>query len=130
MQQKDFSPWNNLKPQVHSKNIKEIYFYEREIWFVSCGLNVGFEQDGKGALYSRPVIILRKFSRHVFWGVPLTKILKEGKYYLKFQYDPKFESCAILSQLKLFDVHRLVRKDGRVSKSKFKDLKEKIRQLI
>ncbi len=130
MYEKNFTKWNELKPQIHKKAMRDVYFYEREIWFVSCGLNVGFEQDGKGTLYSRPVVILRKFSPHLFWGVPLTKTVKTGKYYLEFQYNPHFKSCAILSQLRLFDANRLVRKDRRMPRSKFNELKEKIRQLV
>ncbi|MEA3304538.1 MAG: hypothetical protein U9Q15_02150 [Patescibacteria group bacterium] len=44
--QKDFQTWCHVKDQKNS--LKDIpYFYQREIWFVSCGVNIGFEQDGK-----------------------------------------------------------------------------------
>ena len=68
---KNFDEWNECKKN-RDKNDIDIYFYEREIWWCAIGVNVGFEQDGKGERFARPVLIIRKFSKNVFLGVPLT----------------------------------------------------------
>ena len=36
------------------------------------GVNVGHAMDGKNQFYHRPVLIVRKFNPHLFFGVPLT----------------------------------------------------------
>ncbi len=48
------------------------FFKEREIWWVSIGINIGHEEDGKGEQYSRPVLILKKFNKYTFSGIPLS----------------------------------------------------------
>ena len=34
------------------------------------GFNVGFEQDGRGAQFSRPIVIFKKFNNEVFGQSP------------------------------------------------------------
>lgn len=42
------------------------------------GLNVGFEQDGKGQRFTRPVLILKKHSAKIFTIVALSSKVKQG----------------------------------------------------
>ena len=71
--QKDFDTWNLQKKQINNKH-RRITFHEREIWWCSLGLNIGFEQDGKNYLYERPVLVIRKFNKHTLWILPLTSV--------------------------------------------------------
>lgn len=57
---KDFDGWNTKKKLAHAIN-KRPFFHEREIWYCALGVNVGFEQDGKGKDFLRPVIGIKKF---------------------------------------------------------------------
>ena len=50
------------------------------------GLNIGYEQDGKGEDFLRPVLILKKFNKRVFLGIPLTKIKKDSHFYHNFEF--------------------------------------------
>ncbi len=59
--EKDFEAWHKKKVGIHKKP-KTVFFHEREIWWCALGANVGNEQDGKGALFTRPVLILKKGS--------------------------------------------------------------------
>lgn len=70
--QKDFHEWHDQKEKLEQGESR-LFFHPREIWFCALGLNVGFEQDGRGEEYLRPVLIFRKFNNQVFWGLPLTK---------------------------------------------------------
>lgn len=107
---KDFDKWNRLKKELHVKDVSNLFFKPREVWFCSLGLNIGYEQDGKNNSYERPVLIVRKFNRHVFWGVPLSTKNKPGnKHYLPLKHNGLVFS-AILSQLRLYSVNRLTRK--------------------
>jgi mRNA interferase MazF len=94
------------------------------------GLNVGFEQDGKGQDYLRPVVIIKKFNNEVMWAVPLTKNSKKNKYYFTFMFNGKGPSSAILSQMRLIDSKRLKYKIGDISQVDLSLLKQKIRQLL
>ncbi len=78
---KDFEKWNIRKIWIH-KEKPRVFFKERDVWWCSMGLNVGFEQDGKGDKFSRPILVFKKFNQEIFWGIPLTTKIKENKFYL------------------------------------------------
>ena len=71
---KNFSKWNKKKIEVENRDIDalKINFKNREVWWCSLGENIGYEQDGKGENFERPILILRKFNKHIFLGIPLT----------------------------------------------------------
>ena len=67
---KDFDSWNNVKKELELREHPPL-FKEREIWWCSIGMNIGFETFGKGREFNRPVLVLDKHNRHTFFGLPL-----------------------------------------------------------
>lgn len=129
---KDFQKWHGEKSFVHNDK-KRPFFHVREVWFCSVGANVGFEQDGGGERYLRPVIVIRKFNNEVLWALPCTKNDKKGKYYLQIiilDDEQERKSTAILSQMRLIDAKRLQYKAGVVSENDFIELKKRLRALL
>lgn len=137
--EKDFDSWNGIKKVVHNDSVARIFFHPRELWFAHLGANVGFEQDGRGEEFLRPLLVLRKFNNEVCWVLPLTKKQKANNpYYMTVRYSgfPEVEGAAlhssvvILSQLRLVDAKRFRYKIGTVHEDEFAVIKEKIRQLL
>lgn len=128
MEEKQFHTWHILKEQLHKKK-RLIYFHEREIWFCSLGVNVGFEQDGKNDWFERPILILRKFNAFIFWAIPLSSSQKIGEYYHAYKIQGR-QYTAILSQLRLLDSRRLSRKVITMPKSDFDQIVTKIKDLL
>ena len=56
--QKDFDKWNKTKKGIHSNDDYLPLYHKRQIRWCRLGVNVGFEQDGTGKDFSRPVLIL------------------------------------------------------------------------
>lgn len=107
---KDFEKWHSKKSAVDQIE-KRPYFHEGEIWWCALGVSVGFEQDGKGEDYLRPVIVFRKFNDQVFWAIPLTRSDKKTEYYFNLtKEEDSPTSTAILSQIRLVDARRLSHK--------------------
>ncbi len=127
MELKDFNLWHKLKTWLNNDR-QRINFHEKEIWFCYLGQNIGFEQDGKGQDFLRPVVIIRKFNKMVFWAIPLTSKIKEGPYYYEVDFGRK--NSAILSQLRLIDSKRLRYKIGTLSQQQFMELTKKLKELI
>lgn len=125
---KDFDGWNIHKKIIDSGENKKT-FHEREVWFIKIGENVGFEQNGKGEEFLRPVAVYKKFSKNVFLGIPLTRTIKNSRFYSSFDFKGQ-TSSAILSQIRLFDSKRLAYVVGRMSAGDFNKLKEKLIELI
>jgi len=116
---KDFDSWNIVKKQL-DKRKRTPQFNERDIWWCQIGINVGFEQDGKGEIYSRPVLILSRINEWMFFGIPLTSKDKEGYFYIKVgEIEPGVTSTAILSQARIFSANRLVERIGTIGGKKF-----------
>ena len=126
---KDYNLWHKLKAWLNNEKPR-IFFHEAEIWFCHLGQNIGFEQDGKGKDFLSSVVVIRKFNKMVFWGVPLTSKLKEGIYYYFVEFGPNRKNSAILSQLRLIDSKRLRYKIGTLTKKDFFELTKKLKELI
>jgi mRNA interferase MazF len=125
---KDFDKWNMEKKRVDDAH--RIFFHEREIWWAKLGVNIGFEQDGKGRDFARPILIVKKFNNIVFWGLPLTTKVKKSKFYFELNSDDGVQRSAILSQLKLYDAKRLMGKMSYVREDNYKEIKKAITRLL
>ena len=128
--EKDFDNWNNIKKQIDGKNIsQDLFFYEREVWWCSVGLNVGVESDGKNESFERPVLIIKKFNGDMIWVLPLTSKEHFGKHYQKIVHDSGI-SWVYLSQIKTISTKRLLRKIGMISELEFSEILNKINEYI
>jgi mRNA interferase MazF len=126
---KDFQKWYDQKSDIH-ENKARLHFHERDVWFTTMGANIGFEQDGKGEEFLRPIVIVKKFNNETLWGITLTSKKKTGKYYFTFEHDKERESTANLSQLRLIDSKRLKYQIGSISEKDFSELKKRIINLV
>lgn len=80
---KKFDEWNIVKKELDIK-FKNIIPKEREVYWACIGENIGFEQNGKGCDFSRPVLILKRLSKHIFFGIPLSTQEKTGTFFYSF----------------------------------------------
>lgn len=126
--QKDFDNWNNLKKKLDQRE-KFPSFKEREIWWISIGTNNGDELCGKSELFSRPVLILKKFNNHFFFGIPLSSVQKDNKYYFNFEFKGK-EQSAIMCQAKPISVKRLSTTIGMIEPKMFLAIKKKTSKIL
>lgn len=132
---KDYKKWMGHKAKINNDK-KRPFFHEREVWFSSLGENIGFEQDGSGEKFLRPMLVLRKFNNEVVWVLPLTRTDKTGKYYFRISLvtdDGRTDdrpSVIILTQLRLVDAKRLQYKIGDIKEDEFIKLKEALIALL
>jgi mRNA interferase MazF len=105
--EKDFDRWDALKKQVNAGEALPLY-HAREIWWAHLGVNVGYEQDGTGPSYERPVLIIRGLSPYVCLVVPLTTSKKRDRFYITAGLVEGKRAAAIVSQIRLIDTRRLI----------------------
>lgn len=121
---KRFDEWNKQKQKIDTHEIQDpLYIKEREVWWISMGVNVGAEIDGKNELFERPVLVFRKVGREQFYGLPLTSKEKAGPFYRLVHYGESAGNVC-LSQLRVFSAKRLIRKIDVVNETEFEDLQE------
>ena len=128
--EKDFQKWHGKKSHIDQIEHRP-FFHEGEMWWCTLGINVGFEQNGHGDDFLRPVIVFRKFNNEVFWAIPLTRTDKKTKYYFPLSSSKDGQiSTAILSQIRLIDARRLSHIFGKVNKEDFVALTKKFKALL
>lgn len=126
--EKDFDKWNNRKKEIHNKDVFPL-FSEREVWWCALGTNVGSEEDGKGENYLRPVLILRKFNKTIFYGLPITSKIKDDIFHISIN-SGDVKGSLILSQMRLVDAKRLSHLLGKITENELKEIKKKLKALF
>jgi mRNA interferase MazF len=130
---KDFDKWNEVKKNT-DLDTRKIGLKPREIFWAKLGENVGFEQNGKGENFARPVIVVRKLTSELFLGIPLTSTIKEGNYFHPFEYtnhsNGTVQNTALILQIKVFSIRRLMNKTGMVREEDFEAIIEKSKGLF
>lgn len=129
--EKDFDSWNILKQKIDKKDEEEnpIIFKERDVWWCSIGLNIGHEENGKNEFYTRPILVVRKFSPRLFLGVPLTTQVKENKYYYQVEFLKKTQ-CVMLSQIRVFESKRMRKRMGELPSKQLEEVRKKLANMI
>ena len=126
---KDFNKWNERKKDIHNKN-KSPFYHERELWWSSLGVNIGFEQDGSGKELNRPILVLRGLSKNTCLAVPLTTSKNEHPLRPHIGKVEKEEAHALLSQIRVIDTKRLVRKIGYLDKKIFEEIRKIAKDML
>ncbi len=125
-----FDDWNIIKKDVHSsdKN-KSLFFNEKEVWWVTIGINIGLEIYGKGSSFTRPVLILKKLSNDLAIVIPMTTKNKKGTWFVTVYFQKKY-STVLLYQIKIMDKKRFQHKIGNLDQQDYLKVKEKLKLLL
>lgn len=127
--EKDFDAWNQQKKHIDAMGETKLY-HQREVWWCSLGVNVGSEQDGNGDEYRRPVIILKGLSKETCFVIPLTTAAHDHPLRPSVGVVDGKEARALLSQIRVIDNKRLVRKIGYLDKNIFAGIRKAAKDLL
>lgn len=120
---KNYDLWFPQKKQLNKRK-KPPSFREREIWWCHIGINIGFEIFGKGKTVTRPILIIKKYSKYTFLAAPLSSREARFKNHIPIEFNGR-QSIIRLDQLRTYDSRRL---SGdileRVPNKKFKEIKK------
>ncbi len=129
---KDFDSWNAKKKWIDSEQ-SAVFFHVREVWWCSLGINIGFEQDGKGEKSARPVLVFKKFNNEICLALPLSLQVKTKEktahFYSAVSLEDGIPRTALLSQVRLIDRKRLLTKIGMIDEVNYKDIQKAVIRL-
>ena len=120
--------WTKRKLRIHM-DARTFYFAERELWWSSLGENIGDEVNGKHDVFERPVIVLKKLSRNLFFAVPVTTQPKQGSWFYRFGFRGE-NRWAVLVQARVMSSKRLVRRMGNIDHATLVDIHRSLTNLI
>ncbi len=127
----DFDTWNELKKKIEAKDIVLSKFpKEGQIWIANIRKNIGFEQNGKGNEFARPVLIIKKFNNQMFWIVPLSSKQKHFDFYFNYVDSLNRNVSVVLAQMKLMSLKRFIRDTDQVESALLLEIKKKIILLL
>ncbi len=126
--EKDFDRWNFQKKKIDSYR-GDVLFKEGEIWWCSVGLNIGDESYGKGPTFRRPILVLKKLSRNLCIGIPLSTKLKTGTWFATISITEGSRTI-LLYQIRAFSAKRFQRRLAVLDEQGFKHVKQKLEQLL
>ena len=127
----EFDRWNVIKKEIEAGGDRAVLFpHEGEVWMCSVGRNIGYEQNGMGAGFARPALIVKKFNNKMFWVVPLSSKQKTLDFYHNFTDAAGHGASAILAQLRLLSVKRFDRNMYTIDPGEFDTIKEKLMHLF
>jgi len=130
-EKQQYETWNKEKQKIHFSEVSAKNFYkEGQIRWVYFGKNIDSEIFGKGDVFSRPALILKKIYGHSCLAIPLTSQDKKGNYYYSFQDNQEKTHCAIFSQIRYVDGKRIGGKMGSISRNTFANIEEKFIDFI
>lgn len=121
--EKDFDRWNEKKKALDAAVYQPPLVSEGDLWWCATGENIGTETSGKGNDFTRPIIILKKFGRISFLGIPTTTRKQKGSWYVAFKHKG-IDETAMLNQARVFSYKRLHSKMGTLDDQDFKNVKE------
>ena len=66
--------WCDKKAKIYAgrRNLRNKFVKAGEVWWATLGYNIGVEVNGKKDNFSRPVIVLRVYSKEMVLILPLT----------------------------------------------------------
>ena len=125
----DFDGWNEQKKQTHKRRNAPFY-HDRELWWCALGVNVGSEQDGSGEEYRRPVLVLKGLSAETCLVIPLTTSVRHHPMRPAVGKVEGKDAHALLSQMRVIDTKRLVRKICYLDKVVFEEIRKTAREML
>ncbi len=126
-----FSRWNILKQDFEHYYLQpEKFPKEREVWMSAFGKNIGFEQNGTGSNFLRPVLVVKKFNNQMFWVVPLSTKQKSLDFYFNYTDPGGNNVAAILAQMKLMSNKRFIRNMYEMDQIYFNQVRKRLRRLL
>ena len=125
---KDFDKWNSVKKRIHSDE-RKVSIRAGEVRWVSCGVNVGSEIDGKGESFTRPMLVAHVVGSVLALVVPLSTKLKEVAGYIPFEFQGKQISLCV-HQMRIISQRRVLARKGRISEKRLRQVKSEIRKFF
>ena len=123
-----FDKWNEVKKKLDTLE-KNINIKEGNIYLASIGKNIGSESYGKGEIFLRPVLVLKKLGHDYFIAIPLTSKKKIGSYFFEFLYKENY-SYAMFNQIKTINTKRILKQHGKIQQKDFRELKKKFQEFL
>lgn len=129
---KEFERWSLLKVEIDRKvdmisNVSPDSIRIGEVRWVSIGVNIGSEIDGKGEGFTRPCLVMHTVSKNYILVLPMSTKVKNIPGYLKINFQNRDVSIC-LHQMKIVSHKRVLKRVAKIPKDKFLYVKNELKK--
>lgn len=124
---KDFAGWAKVATWVDELVSPDVNC--GAIYWAYVGANIGYEQDGKGEYFTRPVLVLNKYGEHQVLVVPVTSTLRKGGYDMRVMVQG-MPHTVILNQFRTVDRRRIGDFIDQIGKAELAKIRERVASLV
>ena len=128
MYYKDFDKWNLVKQRINTEE-HNISIRAGEVRWVSLGVNIGSEMDGKGISFTRPALIINISGSSFALIVPMSTKIHDKPGYLPMTFNNR-QVALCIHQTKVVSQKRIFSRLGRISDTKLKEYKNHIKHFF
>jgi mRNA interferase MazF len=121
---KKYDAWNEVKKRIEEET-RKVYIRAGEVRWVSLGVNVGSEIDGKGVSFMRPALVLHVMGSHLALVVPMSTKTDSRPGYVSFLWKEKSVSLCV-HQTRVISQKRIFTRQGKISPKRLIDVKKQI----
>jgi len=125
---KDFDAWNFVKKRLDGED-RKVYIRAGEIRWVSFGVNVGSEIDGKGESFTRPALVLHVIGSHLALIAPMSTKVKDVVGYIPFVWKGRTTALCV-HQIRIVSQKRILARKGRISVGKLRQVKKQVSEFF
>lgn len=125
---KDFDNWTIVKKRIDLEE-RKINIRAGEIRWVSFGVNVGSEIDGKGISFTRPALIINISGANIALVVPMSTKVKDVAGYMPIVWKGKTVSLCI-HQTRSISQKRILDRMGRIPERRLGEYKAEIKRFF
>ena len=124
----EYDVWNKAKQFINrSVNFPDVR--EREVRWCSIGQNIGYEINGKGSTFTRPVLIIKKLSRSTLLIAPMTTKIRTGSWYPTIGLHGQNQNVCI-NQIRTIDTKRIYSCIGRITANNMTSVKNAVQNIF
>lgn len=125
---KNFEDWSFVKKRLDTED-RKVSIRSGEIRWMSIGINVGSEIDGKGVSFTRPGLIVHVIGSSLALVIPLTTKLKNIPGYFTFSLKDGAVSLCI-HQIRILSQKRIFGRKGRISERRLFEVKNTVKDFF
>ncbi len=122
---KHFDAWNEVKKRIQEEE-RKVYIRAGEIRWVTFGVNIGSEMDGKGVSFTRPVLVIHVIGSKLALVAPLSTKKKDVPGYIPFFWKNE-ESSLCIHQMRVISQKRILKRKGKISEKKLQEIKNMVK---
>lgn len=123
---KDFENWNLVKKRIEVEE-RKVNIRAGEIRWITFGVNIGSEIDGKGVSFTRPALILHVIGSHLALVISMSTKIKDIAGYFPFEWKGTTTALCV-HQMRIVSQKRILSRKGKIPGHHLEEIQKEVKK--